>query len=168
MDKVFGVEWSTLLIPTYSILEMVLRGTLTYLLLLLILRFIASRQTGSIGLSDILVIVVIADVAQNAFSRQYESITEGAVLILTIVLWDRALDALAFHFPVIDRLIHPQPAILIRNGRLFRKMLEAHAITLDELHGQLREEGVEKVGDVRLATLESDGTISVVKKKPGG
>jgi uncharacterized membrane protein YcaP (DUF421 family) len=165
MDKIFGVEWNTLFIPTYSILEMVLRGTLTYLLLLLIMRFIASRQTGAIGLSDILVIVVIADVTQNAFSRQYESISEGVVLILTIVLWDRALDALAFRFPVVDRLIHPRPAILIRNGRLFRKALESHAITLDELHGQLREEGVEKVGEVRLATLESDGTISVVKKK---
>jgi uncharacterized membrane protein YcaP (DUF421 family) len=167
MDKIFGVEWNALFIPTYSILEMILRGTLTYLLLLLIMRFFASRQTGSIGLSDIMVIVVIADVAQNAFSRQYESITEGVVLILTIVLWDRALDALAFRFPVVDRFIHPRPVILIRNGRLFRKTLEAHAITLDELHGQLREEGVEKVGDVRRATLESDGTISVVKKKGG-
>jgi uncharacterized membrane protein YcaP (DUF421 family) len=165
MDKLIRIDWNALLVPTYSILEMVLRGTVIYLALLLIMRFVAGRQTGSIGLSDILVIVVVADVSQNAFSRQYESITEGVVLVLTIVLWDRALDALAFRFPLVDRLIHPRPVVLIRNGRLFRRALERHDITLDELHGQLREEGVENVGDVRLATLESDGTISVVKKR---
>lgn len=165
MDKIVGVDWGTLVVPSYSILEMVLRGTVTYFVLLLILRFVANRQAGAIGLSDILVIVVIADVAQNAFARQYESLTEGAVLVLTIVLWERALDALAFRFPLIDRLIHPQPLVLVRNGRVLARNLKRRTITLDELHGQLREEGVEKVADVRLATLESDGTISVVKKK---
>jgi uncharacterized membrane protein YcaP (DUF421 family) len=165
MEKIVGIDWETLVVPTYSILEMVIRGTATYFILLLVMRFVASRQTGAIGLSDILVIVVIADVAQNAFSRQYESLTEGAVLILTIVLWDRALDALAFRFPIVDRFIHPRPLVLVRNGKVLSRNLERQAITLDELHGQLREEGVEKVQDVRLATLESDGTISVVKKK---
>jgi uncharacterized membrane protein YcaP (DUF421 family) len=165
MDKIIGIDWDTLVVPTYSIFEMVVRGTATYFILLLIMRFIANRQTGAIGLSDILVIVVIAHVAQNAFSRQYESLTEGAVLVLTIVLWDRLLDSLAFRFPVIDRFIHPRPAILVRNGRVLRHILEKHAITLDELQGQMRQEGVDKVSDVRLAMLESDGTISVVKKR---
>ena len=85
MDWIFEVDWQGLVAPTYSILEMVIRGTLMYLALLAILRFVANRQAGSIGLSDILVIVIIADVAQNAFSRQYESLTEGVVLVLTIL-----------------------------------------------------------------------------------
>jgi uncharacterized membrane protein YcaP (DUF421 family) len=163
MDWLVHVDWRALTVPTYSILEMVLRGTLVYLALLVIMRFVAGRQTGAIGLPDILVIVVVADVAQNAFARQYESVTEGVVLILTIVLWDRLLDSLAYRFPIVDRMIHPKPSVLVRNGRILRQNLARYTITLDELDGQLREQGVDGVEGVKLATLEADGTISVVK-----
>jgi len=58
---------------------MMLRGTVTYLSLFIILRFVMVRQTSTIGIADILVIVVIADAAQNAFAKEYKSITEGLV-----------------------------------------------------------------------------------------
>jgi hypothetical protein len=85
VEKLFAVDWAELVIPTHSIGEMLVRGTATYLALFLILRFVMKRQTSTIGIADILVVVVIADGAQNAFSREYRSITEGLVLVLTIV-----------------------------------------------------------------------------------
>ena len=81
MEKLFAVDWAELVIPTHSIGEMLVRGTVTYLALFLILRFVMKRQTSTIGIADILVVVVIADAAQNAFSREYKSITEGLVLV---------------------------------------------------------------------------------------
>jgi uncharacterized membrane protein YcaP (DUF421 family) len=75
---------------------MLVRGTLTYLALFLILRFVMKRQTSTIGIGDIPVVVVIADAAQNAFSREYRSLTEGLALVLIIVLWDFVLNYLSY------------------------------------------------------------------------
>ena len=65
LDKLFLIEWAELLIPTHSVAEIMLRGTVMYLSLFVILRFVMVRQTSTIGIADILVIVVIADAAQK-------------------------------------------------------------------------------------------------------
>ena len=88
MEKLLQVDWAGLFIPTHSVAEMVVRGTLMYLALFLILRFLMKRQGGSIGIADLLVIIIIADAAQNAFAKEYSSVTEGVVLVLTIIFWD--------------------------------------------------------------------------------
>ncbi len=63
-------------------------------------------------------IALIADAAQNAMSSDYKSITEGIVLVGTIVFWDYALDWLAFRFPRFQRLVRPAPLLLIKDGRM--------------------------------------------------
>ena len=92
LDKLFLIEWAELLIPTHSIAEILLRGTVMYLWLFVILRFVMVRQSSTIGIADILVIVVIADAAQNGFAKEYKSITEGVFLVLTIVFWNTFLE----------------------------------------------------------------------------
>ena len=61
---------------------MFVRGTIMYLALFLIFRFVVQRQRSGIGLADVLVIVLIADAAQNAFAKEYRSITEGVCAVL--------------------------------------------------------------------------------------
>src|SRR5436189_6398245 len=102
LDKLFLIEWSELLIPTHSLAEMILRGTVMYLSLFVILRFVMVRQTSTIGIADILVIVVIADAAQNAFTKEYKSITEGIVLVLTIVFWNMFLNWISYRFKALE------------------------------------------------------------------
>ena len=67
------------------VLELMLRGTLVYWLLFCIFRFVLRRDVGAVGIADILLLVVIADAAQNAMSGGYQTVTEGAILVLTIV-----------------------------------------------------------------------------------
>jgi uncharacterized membrane protein YcaP (DUF421 family) len=165
MDKIFLIEWAELLIPTHSLAEIVLRGTVMYLALFLILRFVMLRQSSTIGIADILVIVVIADAAQNGFAKEYKSITEGILLVLTIVLWDIFLNWLTYHFKIFERLLAPAPLSLIENGRMNRRNMRKELITEEELRSQLRQQGVSKLQDVRRACLEANGEISVVKTK---
>ena len=68
LEAIARVDWNELFIPTHSLAEMVIRGTLMYLGLFLIFRFMVGRQSSSIGIADLLV-VIIADAAQNAFAR---------------------------------------------------------------------------------------------------
>lgn len=165
MDGLFQVDWRSAFVPTVSIVEIILRGTLVYIMLFALLRLLR-RESGGIGITDLLVVVLIADAAQNAMASEYKSITEGIILVATIVFWDFALDWLAYRFPIFERLVRPAPLPLIRNGRLLRRNMRQEMITEEELMARLREQGVENLADVKKCYLEGDGQFSVVTSKP--
>jgi uncharacterized membrane protein YcaP (DUF421 family) len=169
MGWLFDIEFRELFVPTHSIAEAIVRGSLMYLALFLTLRFFMKRRTGSLSIADLLVIVVIADAAQNAFAKDYRSITEGIVLVLTIVFWDRTLDWLSFNYPSIRRFLHSPPLLVMRKGRMIRKHMEQESLADDELMRHLREAGIEDLSEIERAYLEDDGRISIIRrKKPEG
>jgi uncharacterized membrane protein YcaP (DUF421 family) len=161
MDLLVHLDWRTLLIPTVSVAEIIFRGTVMYLLLLGGLR-ILRRETDVIGVADLLVVVLIADAAQNAMSREYKSVTEGAILVATIFGWDYLLDWAGYRFPRVQRFLRPAPLLLVRDGRLLRWNLQRELITEGELMSQLRLQGIDDVTQVQKAYLEGDGRISVI------
>jgi uncharacterized membrane protein YcaP (DUF421 family) len=163
LDKLFLIEWAELLIPTHSIAEIVLRGTVMYLSLFVILRFVMVRQTSAIGIADILVIVVIADAAQNGFAKEYKSITEGILLVLTIVFWNLFLNWISYRFKAFERLLSPPPLPLIQNGKMNRRNMRQEFITEEELRSQLRQQGAAELAEVQKACLEANGELSVIK-----
>jgi uncharacterized membrane protein YcaP (DUF421 family) len=167
MDSLLQIDWNEAFVPTVSLAEIVLRGTFVYLLLFFVLR-VLRREAGALGISDLLVVVLIADAAQNAMSSDYKSITEGAVLVGTIVAWDFFLDWLGYRFPAVQRLLRPAPLPLVKDGRVLRRNMRREMITTEELMSQLREQGVESVAEVKVCRLEGDGHISVIKKNSGG
>ena len=127
------------------------------------MRFVKLRQSSTIGIADILVIVVIADAAQDAFSKEYQSLTEGVILVLTIVGWDMFLNWLGFRFKTFERLLAPAPLPLVEEGRVNRKNMRKEFITEEELRGQFRQQGISDIAEVKTAYLEASGDISAVK-----
>lgn len=164
MDRIFLIEWSELFVPTHSLAEIVLRGTIMYLSLFLILRFVMPRRSSTIGIADILVIVVIADAAQNGFAKEYKSVTEGVALVLTIVFWDILLNWLSFRFKIFEKLLAPSPVPLVDNGKMNLRNMRKEFITENELRSQLRQNGISDVAEVKRACLEANGELSVVKR----
>ena len=165
MDRIISVGWAELFIPHHSVFEMLVRGTIMYIALFIILRFLMKRQAGSIGIADILVIVIIADAAQNAFAKEYRSVTEGIVLVVTIVFWDFMIDWLSYRFPKFQQIAQPPPLQLVKDGKMLLRNMRREYITVDELKSQLRLQGVDDLEDVRQACMEGDGQISVVKRE---
>jgi len=106
-----------MLVPKYSLLEIILRGFIIYLALFALLRIARSRHTGQLGLADILVIVLIADAVSNGMASEYRSIPEGLVLAATIFFWSFLLDWLGYQFPSLRPLLESGPRCLIRDGR---------------------------------------------------
>ena len=157
------IDWQSVFIPSLHIGEIVLRGTIVYLFLFVLLRLLR-RGAGAIGISDLLVVVLIADAAQNAMASEYKSITEGLILVTTIVVWDYLLDWAGYKFAPVRRLLRPSPLLLIKDGRIQRRNLRREMITEEELIEQLREQGVETVEEVKKSHIEGDGHISVITK----
>ena len=81
METLLGVDWHAMFVPALGLIDVVVRGTIMYLALFAILRFIGRRQAGHFGPADLLVIVLIADAAQNALGKDYQTVTEGIVHI---------------------------------------------------------------------------------------
>ena len=93
---------------------------------------------------------------------EYHSITEGAVLITTIVFWNYALDWLSRRFPSVERLLHPPPLLLIKDGRLQRRNMRHELVTEEELMSHLRQQGIAELTHVKEAYMEGDGQISII------
>jgi uncharacterized membrane protein YcaP (DUF421 family) len=148
--------------PSVSLAELMLRGTLMYLLIFALMR-IFRREAGTLSIPDLLVVVLVADAAQNGLSSDYRSITEGAVLVGTIFFWNYALDWLAYRWTPIKRLLQPPPLALIRDGMILRRNLKSELISVDDLLSQLREHGIDDPRVVKRCFIEPDGHLSVVK-----
>ncbi len=157
------ISWQELFIPSVSVVELIVRGSLVYLALFALLRFVLKRVTGTFSIGDLLMIVLIADAAQNAMSAGYTSVTDGIILVSTIIFWSYALDWLGYRFPRFQKILHPPPLPLVREGRMLARNMRRELITVDELMSHLREQGVDDLRQVESACMEGDGRISVVR-----
>jgi uncharacterized membrane protein YcaP (DUF421 family) len=161
-----SVEWSELFGLSVSPLEMIVRGTAMYWFLFLLFRLVVRRRVGAVGISDILLLVIIADAAQNAMSGEYRSITDGFILVATIVAWNHLIDWLTWRSPALQKVLEPPPLMLIREGSVLRRNMRHELISEEELKSKLREHGVTDAAQVREAYMEPDGQITVIKKAP--
>jgi uncharacterized membrane protein YcaP (DUF421 family) len=146
------------------IAEIILRGTAVYWFLFLLFRVVVRRDIGAVGLADVLLVVIIADAAQNAMAGGYETVSDGLLLISTIVFWNLALDWLSYRFPRFRNLAQPSALLLIDRGRIVHRNLKHEMIAVEDLMAKLREQGVERPEQVKRAYMESDGTITVIRR----
>lgn len=159
-----SVDWSEIFGISTSPLELIVRGTAMYLFLFALFRVIIRRRVGSVGMADILVLVIIADAAQNGMSGEYRSVTEGAILVSTIIAWNVLADWLTYKSSFLQKLLEPPPLLLIDQGRVLWRNLRHEFISEEELRAKLREHGVTDYRQVAKAFLESEGEVSVIKK----
>lgn len=159
-------DWGAIFDPSMPVQEIVARGTLTYLGLLLMLRIVGQREAGAIGLHDLLVIVLIAEGAANALG-QYQAVPDGLMIVATILACSVAIDAIAWRWPALGRLLKPRPKPLVEDGKLNEKVLRRELMTEDEVLSQLRLHGVDDISQVKRAYIEPNGMISVLRKDGG-
>jgi uncharacterized membrane protein YcaP (DUF421 family) len=156
------MDWKSLFSLDIPLLEIIVRGTVMYIALFILLRMVLKRQAGGLGMTDLLLITLIADASQNAIAGEYRSLPAGIILVATILFWSYALDWIGYRLPWFGRLIEPPPLPLIRDGKLLRRNMRRELVTEEELQSQVRLQGLEDVKQVRTANMESDGQISII------
>lgn len=162
------VDWQGLLTP-HAVLENVIRASAVYLMLFALLRFLPNRKSGSLGPRDLLVVVLLATAVFRALMRdEGSSITDAAIVILTIAAWSILLDVLENRVPALAPILRSPAVALIRNGTILRANLRGELMTEEELMAQLRLQGIEDVKDVTLASVEHDGRISIIRRDGAG
>jgi len=161
---ILGFDIGKALIPDVSPFEIIVRGAIMYFAIFVLLRVVLRGRTSAVTMSDLILMVLIADAAQNAMSANYQSITDGVLLVATIVGCSFLVDWLAFRFPLVRGFVHPERTTLVMDGRVMRKALEAELMTEGELMTQLRLHEVETLEDVKAVYLEGNGEVSVIPR----
>ncbi|MEU3306717.1 DUF421 domain-containing protein [Nocardiopsis sp. NPDC055551] len=158
------MDWSVILPPSESILELIARGSITFLLLVLLLRLVGQRESGGLGITDLLVVVLMADAASAGMTGNADTIGDGLVLAATMLFWSVALDGVAYRWPAFAHLIKARPRPLVLDGRLDRRVMRREFITEEEVLTQLRLHGYSDLDMIARAYLEPNGMISIVPK----
>ena len=158
------IDWHAIFIPSVSLAEIFLRGTMIYLTLFAGLRLLPPRELGGMGVADLLVVVLIADAAQNAMSADYHSVTEGLLLVFTIFFWSYVVDCLDYYFTKLHLASSPK-ILLVSNGKLVHKNLAKQKMSEEDLMSQIRQYGLENLDKVKKVYLEGDGHVSVILGK---
>ena len=155
-------------IPEIPIAEKVLRSIVVYLFLLAAFRFTGKRQVGQLTPFDLIVLLIISNVVQNAVIGNDNSLGGGLLGAATILVLNYAVAEVAYRAKRARRLLEAQPALLIHNGRIFHENLQPERVTIDELLSALRRNGVVERSKVRFTVLEENGAISMIPRTTEG
>ncbi|TVY04083.1 DUF421 domain-containing protein [Cohnella terricola] len=145
-----------------------LRTTFMYFFVFLILRLMGKREIGKLSVFDLVISIMIAEIAVIVIETTEKSLLSAVSPILLLVLIQIGFAFLSLKSRKIRMLLDGKPSVLIRDGHLNRKEMLKQRYNLDDLLLQLREKQVAAVEDVELAVLESTGKLSVITKKTDG
>jgi len=160
------IDWKAMFLPEQWA-EVFLRGSIMYLALFALLRIVTRRRLGSLAPSDILVLVLLSDAAQNGMAGQYSSIPDGIVLCATIIFWATLLDWLGYRSEWFRKILEPEPLELVHSGRFLHRNMKRELLGEKDVWSLLRQNGVKDVHEVEQAYLEPDGKISVLRVDGG-
>ena len=152
-------------IPDLPVLEKIVRAAAVYLFLLVGLRLTGKRQMGQMSAFDLVVLLIISNVLQNAMIGNDNSVLGGFLGAATILLLNYGVTRLAFSRRGLERLIEGAPTLLIHNGKVIEANLRRKLLTRDELMAGLRRQGIMAVEEVHVALIEETGTITAVRRE---
>ncbi len=147
----------------HTLLDVAVRTSVIYLALLVGLRFTGKRQLGQMSVFDLVLLLIIANAVQNAMVGPDTSLAGGLVAAGVLLAWHTVIDRLRRGSRHVARFLGGAAVLLIYRGRVLHDRLARENITSDELLQALREHGVATIQDVRLAVLEPDGAVSVIR-----
>ncbi len=155
----------SILIPEIPVLEKVARSVVVYLFLLVAFRLAGKRQLGQMTAFDLVVLLIISNVVQNAVIGNDNSLGGGLLGATAILLLNAGIAWATFRHKRVERLVEHAPTILARHGRILWENLRRERLSLPEFRAALRGEGVVSLRGVRYVILEEDGRLSVIVRR---
>ncbi len=152
-------------VPELPVVEKVVRAAIVYIFLLGALRLSGKRQLGQMSSFDLVVLLIISNVVQNAMIGNDNSLSGGLIGAATILLLNYVVARVVVANKGAERLIEGAPTLLIHSGKVIDANLRHELLTRDELMAALRRQGILSVDEVRVALLEETGAITAVRRE---
>jgi uncharacterized membrane protein YcaP (DUF421 family) len=162
--ELLPADWADIFAIETPLLESFARGTALYFGLLALVRFMPRRTGGEFARMDLIFVLLIAEAAAHSLG-DYISVADGIAMIIVLMGWNWLINDLSYRVPAIERLVSSPPMPVVRNGILLRRNMRREYLTEEELMSHLRMEGIDTLEDVKSATIEGDGRLSVIPVK---
>lgn len=145
-------------------MEIVLRATAIYFFLWVLTRGLGKRELAEMTAFELLLLVTLGDLIQQGVTQEDMSVTGAMLAVGTLAVWILLFSWLAFRFRPARDVIEGVPVVVLRDGRPLKAALRLERVTVDELVGSARQQGISDLADVDLAILEPDGRFSFLTK----
>lgn len=144
-------------------LSLVLKTLFLYIFIIVGYRVMGKKELGQLSVIDLIVSILIADMAAVCIEEQRYSIFVSVVPIVTLIVMQIVLSYISVKSNKFRNIIDGKPTVLINKGRVNFSAMSKLRYSLDDLTTQLREQGVKSLEEVDYAILENSGTLSVFK-----
>jgi uncharacterized membrane protein YcaP (DUF421 family) len=142
--------------------EIMARTALVYVAVLVGLRLAGKRELGQMTVFDLVVVLLIANAVQNAMTGPDFSVQGGLIAAGILLVLNRGVSLLLVHNELWGRLLEGMPSVLVQDGSFLEPRLRKEGIERAQIEMAMREHGIDDVAQVKLAVLETDGSISIV------
>lgn len=145
-------------------LNCVLRAAVLYPLVIFAVRLMGKRQIGELQPAELVVTILISNIATLPLEDQNLPVLMGIVPVLVLVSLEVIVSWLSLHFRSFRRLISGSPKIIVMDGNIDQQVMKALRFSLDDLMSALRSGGVFDINEVQMAVVETNGSVSVYQK----
>jgi uncharacterized membrane protein YcaP (DUF421 family) len=142
-----------------------LRGSVVYVSILMLLRLGGKRQIGQMGTGEFVAILLISNAVQNSMNGGDNSVTGGLILASVIILLSYLIDYVTFKSHHMEAWVQGRPRLLIHQGEVLPRNLDKELLNLSELKTMLRRQGIHSLSEIQEAVLESNGSLSIIRKE---
>jgi uncharacterized membrane protein YcaP (DUF421 family) len=152
--------------PPLFLLEVVLRTAIVYVYALALLRWLGSRTIGQLSTIEFLLVIALGSAVGDAMFYPDVPLLHALLVITLVVVANKCLDVLIAKSKRAETAIDGIPEEAVRDGVLCTAFLDSNSLSSSELFQQLREKGIEQLGEVAYAFVETDGVVSVFHSRP--
>ena len=149
-------------------MDIVLRATIIFIALYLLVRLMGKRELGQMTPFELIVLVVIGDLIQQGVTQNDFSLTVAVIAISTIAFWALVMSWASYLWPRAERILEGEPRVIVRDGELLTDNLRRNRLTRSEIESEMRLAGIARLSDVAWAILEPRGKISFIERGGGG
>jgi uncharacterized membrane protein YcaP (DUF421 family) len=145
-------------------MDIVLRAIAVFVFIFVLMRVLGRREISSLEPFDLIILIVIADLAQQGVTQQDYSVTGAILAVGTIGLLTLFASWLSFRFPRVRPVLNGRPVVLVEDGKPIEDNMRRERITVEEVAAQARIKQIESLEKVRWAVLETGGQMSFIRK----
>ncbi len=145
----------------------ILRGLAVYFFLLILFRVLGKRSLSQITTFDAVLLLIISEAIQQALIDNDNSMTNAFLIITTLLGLDIGLSLLGRRFRIVDRLVDDVPLVLVEDGRVLKDRMTKSRVDETDILQSARQEGLERMDQIKYAVLERSGGISIIPKEAG-
>jgi uncharacterized membrane protein YcaP (DUF421 family) len=146
-------------------MDIVLRSVAVFFFILLVTRAVGRRELSSLEPFDLILLIVIGDLVQQAVTQSDYSVTGAFLSVATFALLTVAVSYLGWRFGILRPLLEGEPVIVVQDGKPIDRNLRRNRITLEELAASARQQNLPSLDDVEWAVLETSGQITFIPKQ---